>query len=139
MRVIFLGVAVALMVAWGGNSLAQQSSPITLDQVERMFADMRTKPEYKKWDIDGELLWGYYFTDPDPKKLRPLADHLSNNGYHFVGIYPDDEGKIFFLHVERVEYHTPQSLNQRNQEFYKLARQFKLISYDGMDVGRISK
>jgi hypothetical protein len=102
-----------------------------------MFADMRTKTGYKKWNVDGDLLWGYFFTDPDRRKLQPVADFLTRNGYRFVNIYPTDDKKTFFLHVERVEHHTPESLNQRNLEFYKLAEEFHLESYDGMDVGPI--
>lgn len=108
---------------------------ITLQQLNQMFANMRTNADHKKWNVDGDLLWGYFFTDPNPQKLRPVADYLTKKGYHFVSIYQTDDKKTFFLHVEKVEHHSPESLNQRNQEFYKLADQFHLESYDGMDVG----
>jgi hypothetical protein len=35
------------------------------------------------------------------------------------------------------ERHTPETLDERNQEFYRLASRFNLDSYDGMDVGPI--
>jgi hypothetical protein len=41
------------------------------------------------------------------------------------------------LHVERVEAHTPQTLFARNAEFYLLADEFEVESYDGMDVGPV--
>jgi hypothetical protein len=38
-----------------------------------------------------------------------------------------------------VEKHSPETLYDRNAEFYKLAEKFGLESYDGMDVGLIEK
>lgn len=115
--------------------MAERSAVITLEQLNQMFADMRSNPGYKKWGVDGNLLWGYFFTDPNPKKLQPVADYLTKNGYHFVKIYPTDDKTTFFLHVEKIEHHTPESLNKRNHELYKLAERFHIESYDGMDVG----
>jgi hypothetical protein len=40
------------------------------------------------------------------------------------------------LQVEKVETHTPASLDARNQEFYTLAGR-NGISYNGMDVGPV--
>lgn len=135
-----LAFAMLLLIATAGSSvLAKERTVISLDQLKEMFADMRAKPSYKKWNVDGPLLWGYFFTDPDSKELRPVADYLSSNGYRFVAIYPTEDKSTFFLHMEKVEQHTPESLNQRNQEFYKLASRFKLESYDGMDVGPVEK
>lgn len=115
--------------------MAEGGSVITLEQLNQMFADMRANPGYKKWDVDGNLLWGYFFTDPNPQKLQPVADYLTGNGYHFVNIYQTDDKKTFFLHVEKIEHHTPESLNERNLEFYKLVAKYHIESYDGMDVG----
>jgi hypothetical protein len=107
---------------------------ITLQILEDMFANMRAQTD---WDVDGEMLWGYFFTDPNPKKLKPLADYLSNAGYRLVKIHETDDRNTYFLHVERVETHTPQTLFARNAEFYLLADEFGLESYDGMDVGPV--
>ncbi len=101
-----------------------------------MFANMRANT---KWDVDGELLWGYFFTDPDPKKLERIVEPLTSSGYRFVSIYETDDKSTYFLHVERVEKHSPETLYDRNAEFYKLAEKFGLESYDGMDVGLIEK
>lgn len=108
---------------------------ITLDALNRMFTAMRTEAGYKKWNVDGELLWGYYFTDPNPLKLKPVAEYLAKEGYRVVDTYQTDDKKTYVLHVEKVEHHTPESLNKKNIEFYKLAQRFGLESYDGMDVG----
>ncbi len=130
-----LVIAFSLLIVVEGGALAAGGKVITLDQLNEMFAHMKTDAGYKKWNVDGDLLWGYFFTDPDAQKLQPVADYLVKNGYRFVSIYPTDDKKTFFLHVERVEHHTPESLNRRNQEFYKLADKCHLESYDGMDVG----
>jgi hypothetical protein len=105
---------------------------ITLQQLEEMFANMRTQT---KWNLDGDMLWGYFFTDPDSKKLEPVAKHLSGDGYRVVAIYPTDDKRTYFLHVERVEHHTPKTLHARNEELAALAAQFGIATYDGMDVG----
>jgi len=140
MRRLLLAFSMLLLIATSGiSALAKERSVISLDQLKEMFADMRAKPGYKKWNVDGPLLWGYFFTDPDSRKLNPVAEYLSNKGYRFVAIYPTDDRSTFFLHVEKVEHHTPESLNQRNLEFYKLASSFQLESYDGMDVGPVAK
>lgn len=105
---------------------------IPLAQLEDMFAQMR---RHSGMNVDGPLLWGYFFTDRDAAKLEPVADHLASLGYRVVSIYPTDDGSTNFLHVEKVETHTPQSLDQRNASFYALAERFGVETYDGMDVG----
>lgn len=97
-----------------------------------MFTNMRAQT---KWSIDGNMLWGYFFTDPDPKKLEAVAKHLSTDGYRVVDIYPTDDRSTHFLHVERIEQHTPRTLYIRNQEFEALAIKHQIATYDGMDVG----
>jgi hypothetical protein len=105
---------------------------IALAQLEQMFQGMRAQ---SGWDTARPLLWGYFFTDPDESKLQQVAEHLARQGYRVVNIYPTDDGSTTFLHVERVEVHTPRSLHARNAEFETLATQFGITSYDGMDVG----
>jgi hypothetical protein len=109
---------------------------ITLDQLKDMFASMKQDAPF---DADGELLWGYFFTDADKKKLRPVADELVQLGFREVALYRTDDRKTYFLHVERVEKHTPESLHERNTEFYEIAERFGIESYDGMDVGPVGE
>lgn len=99
-----------------------------------MFEGMRTK---SKWNVDGELLWGYFFFDPDPGKLEKLAEHLRDSGYSLVDIYPHQEKPVFWLHVEKIEKHTVDTLDKRNMELHKLAQSFEVQEYDGMDVGPV--
>jgi hypothetical protein len=108
---------------------------ITLENLEQMFQKMRVEAPF---NVDEDLLWGYFFTDPDKKKLRPVADDLTKLGYREVALYLTDDKSTYFLHLERVETHTPQSLNERNAQFYALAERLG-IEYDGMDVGPVGK
>jgi hypothetical protein len=111
-----------------------QGSRIQLSQIEAMFANMRAKAP---WNVDGPLLWGYFFFDPRREKLERAATELQASGYKVVGISQVSGQERFRLHVERVEIHTPVSLNARNQEFYALADRLSIASYDGMDVGPV--
>lgn len=111
---------------------------IRFSQLEAMFKNMKKTPEL---DIDAPLLWGFFFTDPSSGKLQKLSKHLQNEGFRFVDLYvpdlDDSEDEYYFLHVERIEHHTPITLHKRNQEFYALAHQFGIRAYDGMDVGQV--
>jgi Regulator of ribonuclease activity B len=109
---------------------------ISIYQLEQMFANMKNK---SGWNTSGELLWGYFFTDPQPQKLEPLAAHLVELGYRFVSIYETDDRSTHFLHVERIEAHTPASLFSLNTQMNALAMKFAVASYDGMDVGPVTK
>ena len=109
---------------------------IELTALEEMFDSIR---ENTDWDIDGPMLWGYFFLDPSRSKLEQLASILQENGYNVVDIYvpehEEGEAESHCLHVERVESHTARSLDDRNHEFYALAGRLGVALYDGMDVG----
>ena len=114
---------------------------ITMDQLEAMFGNIAEKSD---WDLSGKMLWGYFFTHHEPKALEPLRNELVANGYRFVELYQsrknDQDGPpLWWLHVEREEIHTPQSLDQRNDTLYLLAARLGVDSYDGMDMEPIKK
>ena len=118
---------------------------IPLEQLEKLFLDLRSETD---WDIDGPMLWGYYFLSPDADKLMAAGGELAENGYTIVGIFEeeaeDEEGNevltsLNVLHVERVEGHTPESLFARNGELEALATKYDLEAYDGMDVNPVSE
>ena len=61
---------------------------------------------------------------------------------HGVALYLEDKDNrkdpdLWWLHVEKTEIHTPDSLDQRNQALYRFAAEHGLDAYDGMDVGVI--
>lgn len=94
--------------------------------------------EQTDWDMTEEMLWGYFFTDDDAEKLETFSERLAEMGYHFVDISSGDEvDDPFTLHVEKIEVHTPDTLDNRNAELAALAAEMGLSSYDGMDVGPI--
>jgi hypothetical protein len=87
------------------------------------------------WDMSKPMLWGYFFTHTSRDALELAAKTLAGDGYRVVEICEDDEEPLFWLHVERVEAHSVDSLFERNASFYRLAEELGLESYDGMDVG----
>ena len=110
---------------------------ITLEELEVMFANISEEPG---WDMTKPMLWGYFFTHHEPKRLEEAKMSLVQKGYRFVDIYLSDkedgtDPDVWWLHIEKEEVHTPQSLDKRNDEFYLFAHELGLDSYDGMDVG----
>ena len=88
------------------------------------------------WDMTDEMVWGYFFTDDDRGKLEACSKRLAKEGYQLVDIMDGDEvDDPLTLHVEKIEIHTPESLDARNQQLAAIAKEMGLSSYDGMDVG----
>jgi len=113
---------------------AQYVPKIPLAKLQADFAAMRAQGRV---NVDGPLLWGYFFVDPDRAKLATAAAQLRAKGYHLVGIAQVPTRNLFRLHVERVEVHTPESLYARDIELEALVRKLHLASYDGMTVGAV--
>lgn len=116
---------------------AEEKSMISKAELEGMFKNISANTD---WDLTKPLLWGYFFTDKSKEKLKASGSLLEKQGYRFVDIYQakDENNKVldyWWLHVEKVEVHTADSLYERNMSFYKFADQQALKSYDGMDVG----
>jgi hypothetical protein len=105
-----------------------------LELIQNMFANMRANT---KWNLDGDMLWGYFFRDQDLKKLEPVAKNLMRAGYRVVGTFQPEDKQTHFLHIERIETHTPETLDAREAELRKIAAAFCLDAYDGMDVGPV--
>ena len=114
------------------------ASRISRALLQAMFDNISAKTD---WDMTGDMLWGYFFTDPDKSALERASEKLQKLGYRLVKIIqPEDEGTplpYFFLHVEKVETHTVDSLERRNAELEAFARANALDTYDGMDVGPV--
>ena len=93
-----------------------------------------------EWDMTQPMLWGYFFTNRDLTTLRAAIPHLQSQDYEFVEVFrsekdePQDED-LWWLHVQRIEVHTVDSLFARNERLYEFASRHGLDSYDGMDVG----
>ncbi|KAB7772443.1 hypothetical protein CKY51_00640 [Xanthomonas maliensis] len=110
-----------------------------MSALKEMFAHIRAESD---WNLDGPLRWEYFFTDPAQAPLQRLAEQLGSDGYRVIDIFlgerDEDDGddeNAYFLHVDKVERHTLESLQQRNAELDALAARFHVAAYDGMDVG----
>jgi Regulator of ribonuclease activity B len=124
---------IALLAVTPSTSMAQQKN-IEREELESAFAHIRKSTN---WKVEGELLWGFFFTAPAESPLIAASKILETMGYRVVSIHPDDEKKDWWLHVERIEIHTVDSLNARNQQLTKFAADQKLGTYDGWDVGQV--
>lgn len=121
---------IAMVLMASAPMAAHAADPISREQLEQMFSNMRSSAP---WNIDGPLLWGYFFTSPDRTKVDYAGKILVAQGYRLVEVYKN--GGVWWLHVERIEHHTVDSLDARNAEFYAFAKSEGLATYDGMDVG----
>ena len=113
---------------------------ITIESLYDMFANIKKETD---WNTSGNMLWGYFFTHSEPQKLEQAKAVLISKGYKFVGIYLSEKNEpndpdMFWLHVEKIETHSPESLDKRNDELYILAHKLGIDSYDGMDIGPLT-
>jgi len=127
-----LAFSVLAFVAVATVARADNAHPIQRDDIDTMFSAMRAQAP---WYVDGPLVWGYFFLDPSRAKLEKAAAGLKSRGYHMVDIESIQPG-LFKLHVEKIETHTPASLDARNHDLYAVAIGYG-IDYDGMDVGPV--
>lgn len=108
--------------------------------IEELFAEAKREDN---WDLDGEMLYSYYFVDTDIDKLETFGNLLEEKGYEFMDIFElgdeetDESTGEYLLHIDKEETHTPQSLAERNVEFAKLAKEHSLLTYDGWEFGEV--
>ena len=103
--------------------------------VEDLIERIRT---HTKWDIDHNMVWGYFFVASAQNPLSMLGANLKNDGYRIVDdMGRPDKGEPYWLHVEKIETHTVDSLDKRDHELCDLASKFPDSKYDGMDVGPV--
>jgi hypothetical protein len=127
----------AIFAGFVGSPGISQQQHIPRAQLEEMFARIQTQTT---WNINGKMLWSYFFTSRGKSELEKIATALKRDGYRLVAIR-EREPKApqaaaeWQLHVERVERHTVDTLYTRNSVFENLAKDHRDVSYDGMDVG----
>ncbi|RXR03478.1 ribonuclease E inhibitor RraB [Pseudoxanthomonas composti] len=111
---------------------------ISVEALKEFFSDIRQKnaDAGAAWSIDDVCRWSFFFVDEDDQKLTPVAKHMESLGYTTIDVTEpeDDEDPFFYLQVDKVERHTPESLQERVQELYAIAVQFGIADYDGMNV-----
>jgi len=64
---------------------------IELETLKELFAGVRAKT---KWNIDGPMLWEYFFTDGEEDKLKNAATHLAGQEYRFVDTHETDDSSM---------------------------------------------
>ncbi len=116
--------------------------PSQLDLIKELFVSIQAE-----LDVTEPLLWGYYFTNDSEAGLKQVAEILAGQGYTVVDLYEsefdEEEGdepdtdSAWWLHVEKIEVHTPESLFARGEELEAIAENLGITSYDGMDVGPV--
>jgi regulator of RNase E activity RraB len=115
----------------------------TESQLEGIREIFNTAKTEDKWNLEGEMLYSFYFVDESIEKLEKLGLHLEKEGYDFVDIFElgDEETEEstgeYLLHIDKIEIHTPETLAQRNVEFQKLSEEYELSSYDGWEFGEV--
>jgi hypothetical protein len=108
-------------------------APISREDVDGIFAQLREE----EIDPESELVWSFSFSDASEAKLEAAATQLEAMGYRKAKIIEHpDAGGLSWLHMERTERHTPESLHQRNCELYRLAAELGLRSYEGAEARR---
>lgn len=139
LKITEIALLLLLLSACGHTKDDEDKNVITKDQLVEMFDSMS---QDSSWDFSRPMVWGYFFTDSSKERLQAAKPALESQGYGFVDLYlaekenPEDPD-LWWLHVEKVEIHTPDSLDERNKVLYKFADEHGLESYDGMDVGPV--
>jgi hypothetical protein len=110
---------------------------ITREILQQMFDSIADEG---RWDMSRPMLWGYFFTHSDKEALAKVVPLLQARDYEFVDLHQSDkedpaDEDLWWLHVQRVEAHSVDSLFARNEQLYEFASAHGLDSYDGMDVG----
>lgn len=135
-----LALTAALSAGLGLPEAANAQAGGSRQQLTQMFDDISRKTN---WDMSKDMLWGYFFTNNSRDALDVAAQLLSQSGYRVVAIYLSEKKAtaapdLWWLHVERIETHSIESLLKRNAELAAFARTQGLNSYDGMDVGPVA-
>jgi hypothetical protein len=125
---LMLAFALAGPIAWADGP------KITRADLEPIFTRMRQGG----WNVDGPLLWSYFFASKQGAALGEVRRELETQGYVFVTSSSHRNG-VTLLQMDRIETHTVASLDLRNREFYVLAARHPGVEYDGMEAGRLSR
>ena len=107
------------------------------EQIKTIFNKMEKETNW--YPEKNDMLWGYFFTDKSKEKLGALATKLQKEGYQLVEIRKDEVDDYYWLHLERIEKHSVNSLHVRNKTLDNFAKNNNINSYDGWDVGPLKK
>ena len=111
------------------NSQTKEKDMITIEKIEEMYSNMKSNGV----DITADFLYGYFFVSNKKALLEKAVPDLEAMTFKFVDIYQSDD-KNWWLHVERIESHSAQTLFDLNKKLYAIADKYR-IEYDGYDLG----
>jgi len=111
---------------------------INITHINMMFDNIKKNTN---WDTSADLRWSYYFSNSDRSQLEKAQKKLVAKGYRFVDLHISEDDDEFapigsyYLQIDKIETHSPTSLNKRNDEFFTFANELGLDAYGGMDAG----
>ena len=109
-----------------------------LKEIKEIFADAARE---EGWEVEGEMLYSYYFVDTSIEKLEKLGLQLEKEDYDFINIFElgdDETGEPtgeYLLHLDKTEKNTPETLIDKIEQFEKLAVEYEIDSFDGWEFG----
>lgn len=126
---IFGFIILSLLTSCKTNSQTIEKGMITIEKIEEMYSNMKSNGV----DITADFLYGYFFVSNKKALLEKAVPDLEAMNFKFVDIYQSDDNN-WWLHVERIESHSAQTLFDLNKKLYAIADKYK-IEYDGYDLG----
>jgi hypothetical protein len=126
--VILLGVATAWVAHVPPEDLARAK-----EANAAVFDRVRSSTD---WNLEGDLLWGYFFTSGSKAPLVLLSWVLPLFGYRTVDFTLQEDGKLWWLHSEHIQTNSLESISLRDVRFNRLAGFLFNSDFDGWDVGR---
>lgn len=90
------------------------------------------------WDVNKPLIWGYYFYDHSPEKLRMLSKKLKGESFNVYEIRESgsETDDAYLLYAYEKAVHTPNSLLERNKKLAQFAIENSIEVFDGWEAGK---
>ena len=110
-----------------------------LEEIQRMF-DLATIED--RWDMEGPMLYSFFFVSTDPDKLDKLAEIMEEQGLDPLDIFQlgdedtEEPTGEYLLHVDQMGVHTPESLDKQLEAFEKLCDETGYGEFDGWEFGK---
>lgn len=130
MKNLILPVIALLIFGCGTSGQKTAQNEISLETIQGLFNRMQSQGI----NTDTLLLYGYFFNAKNKTDLQNAVSSLKELNLQYVNIYPADSSDLWWLHMERIEKNSPQSLFHFNKKLYNIANRYHII-YDGYDVG----
>lgn len=130
MKSLTLLCIVLFILSCRSSGQKTDQNEIPLETIQGLFARMQSQGI----NTDTLLLYGYFFNAKNKAELQNAVSPLKELNLRYVNIYPADSSDLWWLHMERIETNSPQSLFDFNKKLYSIANMYHIV-YDGYDVG----